>query len=118
MQERKDDFQVRRKHLADLSEKQLEERFWQLADALTQPLIDTAYRHTSPSIERSVLLRMGISSIEAAAIVEKALDHELLGKGAGHIVYRIAKEQDISIGEAAAALAAGNFWKEARAIWK
>ncbi|MCG4581139.1 D-ornithine 4,5-aminomutase subunit OraS, partial [Clostridium cochlearium] len=29
---REDDFQTRRKHLADLTEEQLEERFWKLAE--------------------------------------------------------------------------------------
>jgi D-ornithine 4,5-aminomutase subunit alpha len=51
-------------------------------------LIELARTHTSPAIERSVLLRMGFSSIEAKALVEKTLSHDLISKGAGHVVYR------------------------------
>ena len=63
--ERKDDFQERRKHLADLSETELEERFWKLAEELIDPVVELARKNTSPSIERSILLRMGFSSVEA-----------------------------------------------------
>jgi D-ornithine 4,5-aminomutase subunit alpha len=115
MEERKDDFQARRTHLAGLTEEELESRFWELADRLTQPLIDLAYTHTSPSIERSVLLRMGFSSIEARSIVEQAIDHSLIGKGAGHIVLRTAREQGLDIREAGLSLMAGKYWEETAA---
>lgn len=115
MKERKDDYPSRRAHLAGMTEDQLEQRFWDLADQLTQPLIDLARSHTSPSIERSVLLRMGFSSIEARAIVDQVIDHDLIGKGAGHVVYRVAKEQKMDIRDAGLALAEGKYWKEAAA---
>ena len=70
--ERADDFAARRAHLKDLTEEQLEARFWELAGRLMDPLVETARTHTSPSIERSVLLRMGFSSVEAAAVVAPA----------------------------------------------
>ena len=115
--EREDDFAVRRKHLADLSEAQLEERFWQLAGELVDPLIQLARTHTSPSIERSVLLRMGFSSLEAKAIVGQAMDHELLPKGAGHIVYKISVEKGLSIREAGLKLAEGSLWDTAEGLF-
>lgn len=115
MNERRDDFSDRRKHLRELSEEQLERRFWELAGQLTEPLIDLAYRHTSPSIERSVLLRMGFSSIEAKSIVDQVIDHGLIGKGAGHVVYRTAAEQGLDIREAGLALMAGRFWEQTAA---
>lgn len=111
MEERKDDFAERRKHLAELTEKEVEQRFWELADQLTQPLIDLARRHTSPSIERSVLLRMGFSSLEAKSIVDQTIDHKLIGKGAGHVVYRTAREQGLEIREAGLALMEGKYWE-------
>lgn len=117
MQERTDDYTSRRRHLADLSEEQLESRFWELADKLTQPLVDLAEKHTSPSIERSVLLRMGLSSMESQAVVSRSIDAGLIGKGAGHIVYRVAGEQGMSIREAGQALAEGRLWDEALAIF-
>ena len=89
--ERKDDYEKRSLHLKKLTEEELEKRFWKLADKITDPLIKIAESHTSPSIERSVLLRMGFSSIEAASIVKQASDKMLLGKGAGHIVYAVSK---------------------------
>ena len=71
---REDDFPVRRQHLAGLSDQELQERFWQLAQELVAPLVELARTHTSPSIERSVLLRMGFSSLEASAIVARCVE--------------------------------------------
>ena len=67
--ERKDDFKTRRLHLADLSDSEIKERFWSLAEQIVDPLLDLGYKNTSPSIERSILLRMGFSSLEAMAIL-------------------------------------------------
>lgn len=115
---RADDFEKRRQHLAHLSEEELEKRFWELAEKIVDPLVELAYKHTSPSIERSVLLRMGFSSLEAKAIVEGAMDRGLLGKGAGHLVYRLAKEKGIDIREAGLKLADGEMWDEIEVIFK
>lgn len=107
---RADDFQERRKHLKDLTEEELEERFWQLTSDLVDPLIDLAEKNTSPSIERSVLLRMGFSSTEAKAIVDGTMDRGIIGKGAGNVVYRLAKEKNMDIREAGLSLVEGNNW--------
>lgn len=115
---REDDFQERRKHLANLTEEELEQRFWQLVEEIVDPLVDLAYKNTSPSIERSVLLRMGFSSIEATAIVNGVLDRGLIGKGAGHVVYKLAKENNISIRDAGLNLAEGKMWKDVMEIFK
>lgn len=85
--QRKDDFAIRRQHLAGLSEAELEARFWQLANAIVQPLVELAEKNTSPSVERSVLLRLGFDSLEAKALVQMIADQDLLSKGAGHVVY-------------------------------
>lgn len=115
---REDDFEKRRQHLKELSEEQLEARFWELAEKIVDPLVDLAHRHTSPSIERSVLLRMGFSSIEAKAIVDGAIDRGLLGKGAGHLVYRLARDYNMSIREAGLKLAEGKMWDEVIKIFR
>lgn len=115
---RADDFQDRRKHLANLTEEQLEQRFWELAGKIVDPIVDLARKNTSPSIERSVLLRMGFSSIEAKAIVDGAIDRGLMGKGAGHIVYRLAKEKNMDIREAGLKLVEGEMWDEVVAFFK
>ncbi len=107
---RADDFQERRKHLKDLTEEELEERFWQLTSDLVDPLIDLAEKNTSPSIERSVLLRMGFSSTEAKAIVDGTMDRGIIGKGAGNVVYRLAKEKNMDIREAGLSLVEGDNW--------
>ena len=88
---RDDDYQVRRQSVANLSDKELEQRFWQLAEQIVDPLLKLGYENTSPAIERSVLLRMGFSSIEAKAIADGCVEHNLLGPGAGNVVYRLAK---------------------------
>lgn len=114
---RADDFQARRMHLAGLSEEQLEQRFWELAEKIVDPLLDLGRKNTTPSIERSVLLRMGFSSLEAKSIVDKTMDRGLMGKGAGHIVYRVSKEKNIPVREAGVALAEGKYWDEVVAIF-
>ena len=115
---RADDFQIRRKHLADLSEEELEKRFWELAEKIVDPIIGLAVKNTSPSIERSVLLRMGFSSIEAKTIVDGAIDRGLMGKGVGHIVYKLAKEKNIEIREAGLKLVEGEMWDDVIALFK
>ena len=113
--ERKDDFQQRRKHLADLTDEQLNQRFWDLLNQVADPLVDLAKTHTSPAIERSVLLRMGFSSIEAKAIVENCQQYGLLGKGAGNVVLRAAKVSGTSYRDAGLQLAQGNLWEKTAA---
>lgn len=110
--ERTDDYLIRREHLKHLSEEELEARFWELTEKLMDPVIKLAETHTSPSIERSVLLRMGFSSLESTSIVQQVLDHGLIGKGAGHIVYKVAKTKGIEIREAGLQLAEGQIWDE------
>ena len=100
MIERKDDFEKRREHLKNLSDEELKKRFWELSEKLVEPLVELAKTHTSPSIERSVLLSMGFDSLESKAIVERVLEAGLLGKGAGHVVLKIAEKNDCSVQEA------------------
>ena len=97
---RVDDYEVRRQHLINLTDEELKKRFWDLADKAVSPLIDLAYKNTSPAIERSVVLRMGFSSLEAKDIVDKTIKHGLITKGAGHVIYRLSKIENISIREA------------------
>jgi len=106
-----DDFSVRRKSLGHLTDDQLKERFWQLAQQVVTPMVELSRTHTSPSIERSVILRMGFSSLEAKAIVEQCENHGLLGQGAGGLVYRAARSAGLSIREAGLALAQGKLWE-------
>lgn len=104
---RLDDYESRRKHLENLSEDELEQRFWELAEKIVDPMVEMAKSNTSPSIERSVLLRMGFSSIESKAIVSAIMEKKkhLVGKGAGHLVYRVARDKDLSIRDAGLRLA-------------
>ncbi|HHX28936.1 MAG TPA: ornithine aminomutase [Firmicutes bacterium] len=88
--DRDDLLEKRRQEIKSLSDDELKERFWRLAGEIVKPLYDLAYTHTSPSIERSVLLRMGFSSLESKAIVSQAEKRHLLGKGAGHLVLKYA----------------------------
>lgn len=115
---RQDDFTARRAHLAGLTDAQLKERFWQLTEQIVDPLIELGKTNTSPSIERSVLLRMGFSSLEAKPIVEGALQHSLLGHGAGNIVYRLSQARGLDIRGAGLKLANGELWDEAAALFQ
>lgn len=109
---RTDDFAARRKHLAHLTEEELEQRFWQLANKVVEPLVELARTHTSSSIERSVLLRMGLDSLTTQGIVQQAMVRGLLGHGAGHCVWRYAETKGLGIEEAGAVLAQGEGWDE------
>lgn len=114
---RTDDYLEKRAHLAELSDEQLKERFWQLVGEIVDPMLELAKTHTTPSVERSVLLRMGFSSLEVKPLVEAAIDRGLINVGVGHIVYRIAKENNITIREAGLAMIDGKYWEQALAIF-
>ena len=58
-------FEKRRADLRKLSDEQLKSRFWELCTQVMDPIVDLARTHTSPSIERSVLLRMGVDSVSS-----------------------------------------------------
>lgn len=110
---RDDNYQERREHLKNLSDEELKARFWELSEKIVDPLIDLAKKNTTPSIERSILLRMGFSSIEAKSIVEGVIDRGLMGKGAGHVVYKLAKEKNLDIRDAGMKLMGGELWDDA-----
>ncbi len=115
---RGDDFEKRRTHLAGLSEEQLKEKFWELAAQIMDPTLELAKTNTTPAVERSVLLRMGFSSLEAKSIVENTVDRGLMGKGSGNVVYRVAKELNRDYREIGRELADGSHWDKALEIFK
>lgn len=113
--QRKDDYHSRRQHLAGLSDSELEKRFWELTEQVVSPLVDLAEKNTSPSVERSVLLRMGLSSLEAKDLVEMVEKRGWLGKGAGQIVYVLAQTANCAVREAAQRLLQGSGWEDVAA---
>jgi D-ornithine 4,5-aminomutase subunit alpha len=115
---RQDDFAERRKHIAGLTDKELYDRFWDLTTQVVSPMLELGRKNTTPSVERSVLLRMGVSSLDTKPIVEGCMDRGLMGKGAGNVVYKLAKAKGISVKEAAALLAKGDGWDEAVAQFR
>lgn len=117
MKKRIDDFNERRVHLSNLSDEELKNRFWSLASEIVEPMIELGRKNTTPSIERSVLLRMGFSSLEAKEIVNGVLENGLIGKGAGHVVYKFSKEKNISVREAGLMLIENKYWDEAVSLF-
>ena len=115
---RADDFEQRRQHIANLTDEELYNRFWELTAQVVDPLLELGRKNTTPSVERSVLLRMGVSSLDTQKIVEGCMDRGLMGHGAGHVVYKISKAKDISIKEASEKLDAGEYWDEAVDLFK
>ncbi|MDR2650585.1 MAG: ornithine aminomutase subunit alpha [Clostridiales bacterium] len=115
---RTDDFTERREHLKDMSDARLRDYFWELVEKAVDPLLKLGYENTSPSIERSVLLRMGFSSTEVKPIVEEAQVRGLLCHGAGNIVYKLAKHKGIGIREAGLALRDGRLWDETAVLFE
>ena len=82
---RADDYQERRAHLANLSDAELEQRFWALAEQITEPLVDGC-------MERS-----------------------LIAHGAGNVVFRLAKAENMDVRAAGLALCEDRLWDEAAA---
>ncbi|NLG64602.1 MAG: ornithine aminomutase, partial [Actinobacteria bacterium] len=78
---------------------------------------DLARTHTSPSIERSVLMRMGIDSLTCNAVVGEIDKRGLLGHGAGHVVLYCAQMWDVDVRIAAERLARGEGWEIVAAKW-
>ncbi|MHB8804412.1 MAG: D-ornithine 4,5-aminomutase subunit OraS [Coriobacteriia bacterium] len=108
---RPDTFHEVREHLVGLSDTELEARFWELSNDVVRPLVDLARTHTSPSIERSVLMRMGIDSRTCMAVVSECETRGYLGHGAGHVVYLCMQAWDCDAPAAAARLAIGEGWE-------
>ena len=65
---RADDFEQRRQHIANLTDEELYNRFWELTAQVVDPLLELGRKNTTPSVERSVLLRMGVSSLDLSLI--------------------------------------------------
>ena len=97
-------FEQRRQELRKLTDEQLKARFWELCEQVVAPAVELARTHTSPSIERSVLLRMGIDSLSAHGVVERIHQAGLLGRGAGHIVLEVAERRGTDVRGAVAAI--------------
>jgi len=97
-------FEKRQTKLKQMSDTELKERFWSLCDQLVEPIVELSKTHTSPSIERSVLLRMGIDSLSAHGVVDGIYAAGLLGKGAGHVVLKLSQKTGMNVREAAAAI--------------
>lgn len=115
---REDDFEQRRAHLKGLSDQELKERFWKLTEQVVDPLIELARTHTSPSVERAVLLRMGFSSLEAQPLVSAAIDRGLMPHGVGNVIYRLSKEKNMPFREVGLQMLEGKHWDDAIAIFK
>lgn len=118
MKERADNFQERSKKLQNMTDEELDNYFWKLVEKVVDPLVNLAETHTSPSIERSVLMRMGFNSLQAKALVDKIVQENLLSKGAGNVVYKIAKQKNIGIMETGEALLNGRFWDDVENIFR
>jgi D-ornithine 4,5-aminomutase subunit alpha len=114
---REDTYLQVRGHLAGLSDEELAARFWELARRVSDPLVELARTHTSPSIERSVLMRMGVDSPTCQAVVGECEKRGLLGHGAGHVVWHCATTWRCEAAEAARRLAAGEGWDLVAQRW-
>ena len=112
-----DDFEARREHLAELTDGQGKGRFGELQDKMVDHLMERCKTQTSPSSERSVLLRMGFSSMEAQGIVTNCVSYGFLGKGAGHAVLKLAELEKVPYRDAGLKLAAGEGWDKLKGVW-
>ena len=97
-------FEKRREELKKMSDEQLKARFWALCNEVIEPVVALAQTHTSPSIERAVLLRMGIDSLSSHGVVDRIHEAGLLGKGAGHVVLKLSEKSGQDVRAAAASI--------------
>ena len=97
-------FEQRQAELHQMSDAELKARFWELCNQVVEPIVGLAKTHTSPSIERSVLLRMGIDSVSSHGVVDRIYRAGLLSKGAGHVLLRVAEKNGTDVRAAAAAI--------------
>ncbi len=109
---RPDDFEGRRVRLRGLSDEALRARFWSRVAQIVEPLVEEARTHTTPSIERSVLLRMGFASFEARDLVARMAERGLLGHGVGRLVLELSERLGVPPREAGLALLDGRHWEE------
>ena len=114
---RADTYAQERGRLAGFTDEQLEAHFWELTQQIVDPLVELARTHTSPSIERSVLMRMGVDSRACMAIVTECEKRGLLGHGAGNVVLQCATLWDVDVRAAAAKLAGGAGWDAVEQRW-
>ncbi len=114
---REDTFEHAHQYLMGLTDEELQMRFWHLTQDIVDPLVELARTHTSPSIERSVLMRMGIDTPTCVAIVAECEKRGLLGHGAGHVVLVCMREWECDAPTAATWLAEGKGWKIVEAKW-
>lgn len=94
-------FEARRQQLRNMNDEQLKARFWELCDQMAEPMVEYGRKYTSQSIERSVLLRMGVDSVTSQGVVSKVNEAGLLGKGAGNVVLKLSQKLKVDIREAA-----------------
>ena len=116
---REDTFDHAHQYLMGLTDEELQMRFWNLTQEIVDPLVELAHTHTSPSIERSVLMRMGIDTPTCVAIVSECEARGLLGHGAGHVVLVVMQAFEIDPPAAASRLADGDAeaWAVVDAKW-
>lgn len=114
---RPDTFREVRAHLDELDDAALEARFWELSREVVTPLVDLARTHTTPSIERSVLMRMGVDSLSAQAVVAECVKRGFLGHGAGHVLLVAMEALGSDAPGAASSLADGEGWDAVEAKW-
>ena len=114
---RADDYEVRRQHIKNLSDEELKAKFWELAETIVNPMLELGKKNTTPAIERSILLRMGFSSMEVKPIVEGVMNKGLMGKGAGNVVWRLSNKLGVSVREAGVGLAEGKYWDEVEGLF-
>jgi D-ornithine 4,5-aminomutase subunit alpha len=118
MESKKENNQERRKRINKLNDEELYNYFWELTDKIIDPIIKLSETSTSPSIERSVILRMGFSSIVATQIVDHALKKNLLGKGVGKLILKYSEIRQVDYLSAGLELSKGEGWKQLIDVYK
>lgn len=110
--ERVDVYTSRRRALASVSGEEPQETFWKLSGEAVDTMVEEARTHTTPSIERAVLLHMGFDSSESARLVEWMEELNLLGQGAAQLIQALAKQKKLTMREAGMALLGGKYWDQ------
>ncbi|HSL93397.1 MAG TPA: D-ornithine 4,5-aminomutase subunit OraS, partial [Bacillota bacterium] len=84
---------------------------------IVSQLVELAYGHTSPSIERSVLLRLGFDSMAAVSVVKRIEELGLMGHGVGNVLLKLARTMNIELFQAAEVIVTEDGGARARALF-
>ena len=83
-----DEYEKRRAHLKDLSDEELYERFWKLAEDMVEPMLDLGQKYTTPFHRKKRAVKDGI--FQPGSKANSRRRNKTLSYGQGLRAHRLA----------------------------